>query len=86
MSPAYGVSSEHSGDSGAPDLEAKPLLALLTALVLAGLWHPLILPAPCGPEILRPVLPSSVASNHRYSSETEGVVPSCGVFEERVRR
>lgn len=44
-----------------PLLEAKPLPALLTAVVLAGLKEPLIYPAVCDLERLGPIFPSSLA-------------------------
>ncbi|KAI9458404.1 hypothetical protein BJY52DRAFT_429832 [Lactarius psammicola] len=84
VSPAYWVSSEHPGDPGAPDLEAKPLPAIITAMVLAGLRPPVINPAACELESLEPVLPSSTTAEHRRSSETETVVPGSGVSNERV--
>ncbi|KAF8270655.1 hypothetical protein EI94DRAFT_1722215, partial [Lactarius quietus] len=73
VSPAYRVSSEHSG----------PLLALLASIVLAGLRQPLIYPAPCELEILGPVIPSNATTSPRRSSETEAVVPGSGVSNER---
>ena len=83
VSPAYRVSSEPSEGSGALDLEPKPLLAILTALVLAGLWPTLVHPAVCELEPLEPVLLISAATN---SPETEAMVPGSGVSAERVRR
>ena len=47
VSPAYWVSSVPPEDLGMPLLEAKPLLALLTAMVLAGLGDPVIHPEAC---------------------------------------
>lgn len=85
VSPAYRVSSEHPGDSGVPDLEAKPLPALLTAMILADLRDPLLFPAACDLESLGPVLPSSTTTTERRRfSGTETVVPGSGVSQERV--
>ncbi|KAI9461211.1 hypothetical protein BJY52DRAFT_214579 [Lactarius psammicola] len=84
VSPAYWVSSERPGDSDAADLEAKPLPALLTAVVLAGLRDPVINPAACELESLGAVLPSSTTAERRRSSETESVVPGSGVSKEQV--
>ncbi|KAH9057435.1 hypothetical protein EDB87DRAFT_1686276 [Lactarius vividus] len=86
VSPAYWVSSEHPGDSGMPnDLEAKPLPALLTAMILADLRDPLLLPAACELESLGPVLPSGTTTTERRRfSGTEAVVPDSGVSQEQV--
>jgi hypothetical protein len=86
VSPAYWVSSGHSGDFGAPDLEAKPLLALLTAIVLAAYWPPFIQPAACELESLGAVLRNSTPINREVSSETDAVAPGSCVSPERVRR
>lgn len=86
VSPAYWVSSGHSGDSGAPNLEAKPILSILTAIVLAGQWPPFIQPASCELESLGPILPNSTAINRELSSETDAVAPGSGVPTEHVRQ
>ena len=88
VSPAYWVSSEHPGDSGVPDLEAKPILALLTAIILAGFLPPFIQPVACELEILGPILPNNTPTNHALSSETNAVpiAPGSSVSTEHVRR
>ena len=88
VSPAYWVSSERPGDSGTPDLEPKPLLALLTAIVLAGYRPLFIQPMACELEILGPILPNNTPTNRELSSETNAVpiAPSSCVSAEHVRR
>lgn len=85
VSPAYWVSSERpDNNSGVPDLEAKPLPALLTAMVLAGLRPPFVYPTPCELETLGLVPPSSITTKRKRSPETETVVPGSGVSGEKV--
>ncbi|KAH8991727.1 hypothetical protein EDB92DRAFT_650621 [Lactarius akahatsu] len=85
VSPAYWVSSEHPGDSDVPDLETKPLPALLTAMILADLREPLLFPTACDLESLGPVLPiSTTTTERRRFSGTETVVQGSGVSQERV--
>jgi hypothetical protein len=70
-----------------PLLEAKPLPALLTAMVLAGLKQPVISPAACDLERLEPIFLSSPASNNMSSSGTGVSTTSVsGVSREQVRR
>ncbi|KAI9440840.1 hypothetical protein H4582DRAFT_1499944 [Lactarius indigo] len=66
-------------------LEDKPLPALLTAMILAGLRDPLLFPAACELESLGPVLPSSTTTTERkHFSGTETVVPGSSVSQEQV--
>jgi hypothetical protein len=70
-----------------PLLGAKPLPALLTAMVLAGLRQPLIHPAACDLEGLGPIFLSSPAGNNMSSSSgTEVSTSHSGVSGEQVRR
>lgn len=85
ISPAFWLSSEPPEDPGMPLLEAKPLPALLTAMVLSGLRQPIIHPAACDLEHLEPIVLSSPASDK--SSSGIGVSASnSGVSREQVRR
>ena len=69
-----------------PLLEAKPLPALLTAMVLTGLKQPVIRPAACDLERLGPILLRSPASNNTSSSGTGVSTTShSGVSREEVR-
>jgi hypothetical protein len=71
-----------------PLLEAKPLPALLTAMVLAGLRQPVIHPPACDLERLGPIFLSSPASNNMSSSSGTEVSSTShsGVSREQVRR
>jgi hypothetical protein len=70
-----------------PLLEAKPLPALLTAMVLAGLSQPVIHPTACDLERLGPICLSSPANNNMSSSSgTEVSTSRSGVSREQVRR
>lgn len=60
-----------------PLLETKPLPALLTAMILAGLRQPVIHPAACDLEGLRPIFPSSPASDNMSGSGAEGSTSHC---------
>jgi hypothetical protein len=66
--------------------ETKPLPALLTAMVLAGLRQPVIRPAACDLERLGPILLSSPASdNMSISGTVVSTIPHSGVSREQVR-
>ena len=70
-----------------PLLEAKPLPALFTAMVLAGLRQPIIHPAACDLERLGPIFVNNPASNDMSSSGTGVSTTShSGVSREQVRR
>jgi hypothetical protein len=69
-----------------PLLQAKPLPALLTAMVLAGLRQPVIHPPACDLESLGPIFLNSPASNNTSSSGTEVSTSHSGVSGEQVRR
>jgi len=84
VSPAYWISSDPPEDIGMPSLETKPLLALLTAMVLAGLRNSVIHPEACDIESLGQGLSSTVKDSMR-SSETEDAQHG-GTFGEHVRR
>jgi hypothetical protein len=87
ISPAFWLSSEPPEDPQMPFLEAKPLPALLTAMVLAGLRQPVIHPAACDLEHLGPIfLSSPEPSNNMRSSGTEVSTSHSGVSREQVRR
>jgi hypothetical protein len=86
MSPAFWLSSEPPEDPGMPLLEAKPLPALLTAMVLAGLRQPVIHPAACDLERLGPIFLSSPASSNMSSAGAEVSTSHSGVSGEQVRR
>ena len=86
ISPAFWLSSEPPEDPGVPLLQAKPLPALLTSLVLAGLKQPVIHPAACDLERLGPIFLSSSASDNTSSAGTEVSTSHSGVSGEQVRR
>ena len=72
-----------------PLLEAKPLPALLTAMVLAGLRQPVIHPAACDLESLGSIFLKSPASNNSNMSSSSGTEVSTShseVSREQVRR
>jgi hypothetical protein len=69
-----------------PLLEAKPLPALLTAMVLAGLRKPVIRPVACDLESLGPILLNSTARDNMSSSGTEVSSSRSGVSREQVCR
>ena len=69
-----------------PTLEAKPLPALLTAMILAGLRHPVIHPVACNLESLGQIFRSSAASVNMSSSGTEVSTCRSGVSREQVCR
>lgn len=84
VSPAYWLSSVPPKGSGTLSLETKPLLALFTAMVLAGLRDPVIHPVACDIGFLGQGLSSKVGDRIR-SSETERV-PRGGASGEHVRQ
>jgi hypothetical protein len=70
-----------------PLLEAKPLPALLTAMVLCGMRHPVIHPVACDLESLGPILLlRSTAGDNTSRSGTEVSTSRNGVSREQVRR
>ena len=86
VSPVYWLSAARPGDFAKLTLEAKPLLALLTAMVLAGLREPVIHPVACDLESLGQAFPSSTARDEICSSETDMSTPSSGASSEQVGR
>ncbi|KAI0272960.1 hypothetical protein BGY98DRAFT_146429 [Russula aff. rugulosa BPL654] len=85
ISPAFWLSSEPPEEPGTPLLEAKPLPALFTAMVLAGLRQPVIHPAACDLERLGPIFLNSPASNDMSSSGTgDSTTSHSGVSREQV--
>lgn len=84
VSPAYWLSSVPPKSSGMLSLETKPLLALLTAMVLAGLKDPIIHPVACDIESIGQGLSSTVRDSIR-PSETE-YTPRGGASGEEVRQ
>ncbi len=71
-----------------PLFEAKPLPALLTAIILVGMRQPVIRPVACNLESQEPIfrLLSGPASDNMSSSGTETSTPHGGVSKEQVRR
>src|SRR6267154_973672 len=83
VSPVYWLSAVRPGDFAALTLEAKPLLALLTAMVLAGLREPVIHPVACDLESLGQAFLSSTARDDICSSDTDMSIPSSGASREQ---
>lgn len=69
-----------------PSLEAKPLPALLTAMILAGLRHPVIHPVACDLESLGQILRSNTSNVNMSTSGTEVSTSRSGVSREQVCR
>ena len=86
VSPVYWLSANRPGTFESLTLEAKPLLALLTAMVLAGLREPVIRPATCDLESLGQVFLGSTARDDICSSETDMSIPGSGASREQVGR
>jgi hypothetical protein len=86
VSPAYWLSSVSPDDFGTLALVTKPLIALLTAMVLAGLRDAVIRPISCDLESLGQVLLSGAVTKSVRSSETGVIVRSSGASKEQVRR
>jgi len=84
VSPAYWLSTVPPKCFGMLSLETKPFLALLTAMVLAGLRDPVIHPVACDIGSLGQGLSSTVRDGIR-SSET-GHAPRGGASGEQVRQ
>ena len=84
VSPAYWLSSVPPQGFGMLSLETKPVLALLTAMVLAGLRDPVIHPVSCDIESLGQGLSNAIRDGMR-PSETE-YIPRGGASGEQVRR
>lgn len=85
VSPAYWASSLSPEDFGTSVLEIKPLPALLTAMVLAGLADAVIHPVACDLESLGPILLSSVVTKSGRSIETGVPALTTGASREQVR-
>jgi hypothetical protein len=90
VSPAFWLSTNPPEDLGtpSPSLDTKPLPALLTAMVLAGLRHPVIHPAACdlgslGPAFLS-FLNSTTGDRLRPFEVGVATLQSC-VSREQVR-
>jgi hypothetical protein len=86
VSPVYWLTFDPPGDIGTSSLEAKPLSALLTAMILAGLKDPIIDPAACDLGSLGQDFLSRPIEDSIRSSETEVSSSLSGASREHVRR
>src|SRR6266850_1401542 len=86
VSPVYWLTSDPPGDTGTASFEAKPLSALLTAMILAGLKDPIIHPVACHLGSLGQDLLSRPIEDSIRSSETDVSSSLSGASREQVRR
>ncbi|KAI0262308.1 hypothetical protein BC834DRAFT_972100 [Gloeopeniophorella convolvens] len=82
VSPLFWLSSEHPEDFETTPLETKPLVSILTAMVLAGLH--VIRPATCDLVALGPPLQISTATKRKLSPEPEEPTSNSQASREQV--
>jgi hypothetical protein len=87
VSPVYWLTSDPPGDTGTSSFEAKPLSALLTAMILAGLKDPIIHPVACdlrslGQDLLNRPIEDSISSS---ATDVASSLTGSGASKEQVR-